>query len=405
MVLAAAGAMPSAAQSLLQSSTGGAMLVSTDLAVLEARDARTDLACAVSPIKPTLGFDLRFHAGFDFSVPLAQLSGSENLLTIIFRVTSEEKQDEPVYLVQRVRVPAIEEDAKGSAQLQGSFDVGEGKYKVDWLMRDRSERVCASFWDIEAALAAKDKGLAMNLVPGQVTAPDKEEFAEEPVVTRQVAEGGLNVKVLVNFAPQQPNAASLQPADTTALVTILRSIMREPRFTRFSVVAFNHQEQKVLYRQQAADRIDFPAIGEALKDLQLGRVHVEKLQQKHSAMEFLKELIQSELKKGDEAVDAVIIAGPKAMLEENVPVEALRTVGEPEFPLFYLNVNLNPQQTPWRDTIGQAVHYFKGQEFAINRPRDLWFAVSEMVGKIVKLKHGKRSATAPGGSSHAVAYQ
>jgi hypothetical protein len=42
----------------------------TDMAVLETREVRKDLACTVTPNKPELGFDLRFHGGFDVSVPL-----------------------------------------------------------------------------------------------------------------------------------------------------------------------------------------------------------------------------------------------------------------------------------------------------------------------------------------------
>ncbi len=80
----------------------------------------------------------------------------------------------------------------------------------------------------------------------------------------------LNVKVLVNFAPQDSLSAALQPLDTTALVSILRTISRDPRIGKFSVVAFNMQEQKVIYRQDDASRIDFPALGTALSHFESG---------------------------------------------------------------------------------------------------------------------------------------
>jgi hypothetical protein len=71
-----------------------------------------------------------------------------------------------------------------------------------------------------------------------------------------------------------------------------------------------------------------------------------------------------------------------------------------------MNYNLYPQLTPWRDSISRAVRYFKGQEYTISRPRDLWFAVSEMVSRIVKLKAGKRPMSdASVRGSHAVAVQ
>ena len=39
---------------------------------------------------------------------------------------------------------------------------------------------------------------------------------------------------------------------------------------------------------------------------------------------------------------------------------------------------------PWKDSISHAVKLFRGTEYTISRPRDLWFAVTEMVSRIVK---------------------
>ena len=397
-------AVPAAAQSLLGGADTSATMGGTDLAVLESRETRKDLPCSVTPVKPTLGFDLKFHAGYELTLPLKEIAGAGNLLTIVFRVTSQDKKDDPVYFTQKISVPTIEPDARGDAQLDGAFDLGEGRYQVDWLLRDRTERVCASFWDAEATLPPKDKSLAMNLTSGAVAAREPEQFSDETLPARESPAAALNVKLLVNFAPQSAQASSLQPVDTTALVTLLRTLQRDPRVARFSIVAFNVQQQRVFYRQLDTDHIDFPAIGDALKGLQLGRVEMSALQRKHSDTEFLSDLIRDEFKAEGEAPDALIFAGPKVMLEEGVSSETLKLVGELAYPLFYMNYNLYPQLTPWRDTIGQTVRHFKGQEFTISRPRDLWFAVCEMVDKIAKFKTGKRtSASASARGSHEVA--
>src|SRR5260370_14258553 len=92
---------------------------------------------------------------------------------------------------------------------------------------------------------------------------------------------------MVNFAPQNSLSASLQPLDTSALVSILRSIVREPRIGKFSIIAFNMQEQRVVYRQDGADRIDFPALGEALTSLNLATVDLKRPSQTHSDTELL----------------------------------------------------------------------------------------------------------------------
>jgi len=296
LLVCGAVALPAQTQMAGAGPAGPVRIFNTDLAVLELQEPRKDLPCVVTPPpKALLGFDLKFHAGYEVSVPLRDLAGSENLLTILFRVVPEDRKDAPIYFTQRVRVPEIEEDAKGDAFLQGSFDLGEGQYHVDWLMRDRSERVCSSYWEVEASLAPRDRQMGLQVTPGAIRASDGEQFKEEPPVERASAEPPLNVKVLVNFAPQNSRASTLQPIDTSALVSILRTISREPRIGKFSLTAFNLQEQRVVFRQADADRIDFPALGEALRSLNLGTVDLKRLSQKYGETEFLAELIRSEV--------------------------------------------------------------------------------------------------------------
>ena len=369
---------------------GHVNLFNTDLAVFESGETRKDLDCTVTPAKPALGFDLRFHAGYDVTVPLQDLAGSDNMLSILFRVEPQNHPDRPIYFTQRIKVPKIEDNAKGDAYLQGGFDVGEGNYHVDWLMRDRSDRVCSSSWDSEALLAPKDRSIDLAIAPGQVIRADGEQFKEEPPIQRVANEPLLNVKVLVNFAPQNSTSPALQPVDTSALVSILRSISREPRIGKFSLVAFNMQEERVVYRQENVDRIDFPALGKALGSLNLGTVDLKRLGEKHGDTEFLADLVRSEVAAGSAHPDALIFAGPKVMLDANVPQDALKDAGDVNFPVFYMNYNLNPQAVPWKDAISRTVRFFRGYEYTITRPRDLWFAVTDLVSRIVKSRNGKQ---------------
>jgi hypothetical protein len=370
-------------------------LLPTDMAIFEAGENRKDLACTVTPDKPILGFDLRFHTGYQIAVPLKELVGSDNQLSILFRVAPANRKDDYVYLNQRFRVPAIEEDAKGEAVLQGAFDVGEGSYHVDWLMRDRAERVCSFSWDTDAELPLKDKQIALAINPSAIQAIDGEQFREDPPIERLQTEPPVSVKLLVNFAPQRSDSAALQPADTSALVSILRQISHDPHISKFSLVAFNVQEQRVLYRQASASRIDFPALGEALNSLSLGTVDLKRLSQKHGDTDFLADLIKQEVNCAD-APDALVFAGPKVMLDTNVAHDDLVDVGDLRYPVFYMNYNLYPQAVPWRDSISRAVHFFRGTEYTISRPRDLFFAVSDLVSKVVKAKVGRSTLPAAG---------
>jgi hypothetical protein len=357
-------------------------LNNSDMAVLEAQEVRKDLPCTVEPVKPTLGFDLRFHGGYEITLPMHDVAGSENMLSILARITPEGSLNEPLYFLQRVNVPKLPDDAKGDAVLGGLFDLGEGKYHIDLLMKDRSERVCAFYWDAEAALSERDKEIQPAIAPGAVERAEYEQFTEEPPVERSVGKP-LNIKILVNFAPQNSNLSSLRPIDTLALVTVLRRLSREPQFGRFSVVAFNVQEQRVLYRQSSAERIDFPALGRAIQSVEPGKVDLKQLAKKHGEVGFLADLIKKEI--ANDHPDAVIFAGPKVLLDDSVPEEELKPLAsDVTYPVFYMNYNLNPQAVPWRDAIGKAIRPFRGTEFSISRPRDLWFAVAEVVSRVVK---------------------
>jgi hypothetical protein len=364
-------------------SHGTVRLLESDSAVLEVEDIKKDLPCTVTQVKPLLGFDLRFHAGYDITLPLREIAGDGDQLTILFKVTPDAAKDSPVYFSQRYNVPDIEADAKGDAYLQGGFDVGEGVYHVSWMMRDRMERICSSNWDFTASLMGKEQAMKLAIKGNVVEQSDREFFKAEPPVTRITAEP-LRVKVLINFAPQQSAAAAMQPIDTSALVSILRNISREPRICKFSVVAFNMNDQRVVYRQEDSDQINFPELGKALSSIKLGMVDYRKLSEKYSENDFLTKLIQDEL--SNNSTDAVIFAGPKVMLDGPPPVESLKEIAAVSFPVFYMNYNLTPNQNPWRDSIGTVVKRLRGYEYTISRPRDLWTAWSDIMGHIVKMK-------------------
>lgn len=359
-------------------------LIGNDSAVLDSDEPKKDLPCTVTPVKPILGFDLRFHSGYEIALPLHEVAGEGDLLTIIFRVTSNAAKDAPYYFSQKYNVPEIEADAKGDAYLGGGFDIGEGDYHVDWMMRDRIERICSSNWDVTAALSPGDKNMRLPIAPNTIDTSEQGFFKEEPPVTRINPDEALKVKVLINFAPQRGYEASMQPIDTSALISILRSISREPKIGRFSVVAFNMNEQRIVYRQVDSDHIDFPELGKALSKLKLGMIDYKKLADPHSGSDFLSKLVVDEL--GNNKTDAVIFAGPKIGLTDNVPPENLKDLASVPYPVFYMNYNLTPQQNPWRDPIGNVVKRLRGYEYTITRPRDLWTSWSDIMSRISKLK-------------------
>lgn len=376
-------------------------IMPSDLAIFESDDPRKEIPCSVVQHKAELGFDLRFHAGYEVTVPLSEVAGDGGLLTVVFRIRSQADPGLPTYFLQHFTVPTVADDAKGDALLEGEINLGEGIYHVDWLMRDRSERICSSSWDVEAALAQKDRPMDLFLSPNKVAAAATELFVNDTEVRLPAPPAeALNVKLLVNFSPQDSLSATLRRSDTDALVSMLKAIQRDRRIGKISLVAFNISDARVVYRQETAEQIDFPALGKALQTVKLGTVSLQHLGEKQSETNFLQSLIEQEVGAAAHP-DAVIFAGPKAMLKADVPQEDLRRIGDVECPVFYMNYNLNPQAVPWKDSISHAIKAFRGTEYTISRPRDLWFSTSEMVNHILRTKRSRMAPLgAMAGGSH-----
>jgi hypothetical protein len=359
-----------------------ARLMNDDLAVLAGEDDRSDLGCRVNRIKPEMAFDLRFHAGYTITIPLRSLAGDGNQLRILMRVTPLDAPENELYLVDRFTVPPIEENARGEAYIPGEFTVGPGRYQVDWLMRDRTERVCSAHWEIKAELDDVYRNVPLSIAANTPEPRPQDPFRDAPRVPRDDSDKSLHVKILVNYSPGDPNLTTLRTWDLRAITAILRGIAREPKIGKFSLVAFSMSEQRVIYREDNANEIDFPALGNAVSQLKTGTIDFELLQDRRSATRFLTTLLTEHLGPQQPAPDAIIIVGPKVMLEHRVPHESLKEAGSAGSPIFYLNYNANPRRNPWRDTIAGAIRAYKGLEYTITLPRDLGSALTDVMSHL-----------------------
>jgi hypothetical protein len=288
---------------------------------------------------------------------------------------------------QKVPVPPLDKGITGTGAIQGTFALGEGRYHVDWLMRDQRSRICANSWDLDAKLSPKDVQLKPWVQTTFVHPLHETLFEEEPPVQRDAQSDLLKVDVIVNFAPQNPNSAVLDVNDLQGLVAILRRIASDPHIGEYSLVACSLQAPKILSRQENVSRIDFPAVGEALKSLQLGLIDAKQLSMKDGAAQFMARLVREQLSK--QRADALIIVGPKLSGDVKLSRETLDSVETLDRPLFYLNYNADPTANPWRDFIGNVVKRKRGFEYSITHPKDLFNAWSDVVSRITRGRHSK----------------
>ena len=240
--------------------SGGTLkLRQTDLATLEQGEPRSDLPCTVSRMKPELDWDFTFHTGYQVEVPRTDWVGKGGEMTILFRVIPQDRPDDPVYMFEKLGVPAVDEGQKGMIEYQGTFAVGEGRYHVDWLMRDQRERICAASWELETKLNSKDSQLR-QWVPQTLAGPIVPPFAEEPPVLKAAGSGSPHVSIIVNFDPPDPSAVHLDGRDLESLVRILRRIGDDPRIETYSIIACSLETQQVVYQEEDTSRMHLPAL-------------------------------------------------------------------------------------------------------------------------------------------------
>ena len=380
IVLAAA---PAGAQDPLRLSRSPAVarLAEAERALLDSKEERQEIGCHVDVAKPFLGFDLSYHAVFQTRIRLKTLAAAGSRLRILMRVTPVQHPENQAFRIQRFAVPPIDSEARGEASLPGSFLVGPGNYRVDWVLRDAQGRACSTHWSLD--VKNREKNLTPSVAPDTVAQRPEAPF-EEPRGPRRDAPGGpLRVKVLANFSPSERRRAStLQARDLEPLVAILRQIAREPQFGSFSLVAFNMNEQRVIYRQDYSERLDLPALGAAVSAVRVGTVDFRQLQDPLSGSHFLTGLLGEELGPQSPEPDAIVIVGPKVMLGKGLPQDELKRAGRTQSPVFYLNYDLNPRRTPWRDAIGSVLKLYQGLEYGIWQPRDVSAALADLRGRL-----------------------
>lgn len=386
-LLAQAIVLPCTAQKLMRSNLvdGQVHLIGADRAVLNSGEARTDIPCRVTPLKPNLGFDLQFLAGYQVSIPLQSLAGDGDKLRILFRIRPLNGEDRSYHFLDYHEVPTIPPDAGGNATLGGSYIVGPGTYQVDWLMRNNRGEVCADHWQIATHNTADVVGLVHESTAYRVSSLTSDIFAEDPPIRRLASKNLLHVRVLVNFTPTDPRNVRLRSYDLQNLIAILRAISREPTFGTFDLTAFNMQQERIIFEQDAFPRIDFPTLGRAVKTIEGGTVDLARLSDENSGARFLGSLLKRSFNLQNSVPGAVVILGPKLVLEQHV------SLGQPDkgqgssVPAFHFIYDSTPSAYPWRDAISNALKSHNVLEYGITFPKDLITAMRDML----KHLHGR----------------
>lgn len=303
---------PANAQSLVDTAA-----ISRTLARFAGQEGDTPLECEVTPIKPTLNFGFRIQAGYTFRVPMSQFSGSDHSLIVLARITSE-VSPAPVFLMDILRIPLVPRtDVDG--EVGGGFFLGEGHYRVNWMLLDDRGRTCQKDWQINAELGRGDRAVKLAMPPNTVAglslrgsrAADRHPDAVAP----------MRLTVLLDVAPLSAGS-KLGSKDQVFLLGGLSVLLQRVPATSVRLVAFNLEQQKELFRRDGFTLDSLDELAGSLNQLELAKVEYQVLQSRTGYLDLLAHLINQELRAQPHS-DAVIFLGPRERYHEKLPADAL----------------------------------------------------------------------------------
>ena len=341
------------------------------------------LHCEVTPIQPRLNFSFRFQAGYVFRVPMKQFLGLGHRWSVLTRLTPADG-GEAALLSTRYRLPAVPK-TKSVAEWGGLFWVGEGTYRVEWVLFDETNRVCRKQWKIEARLSSSERDITPGIAPGQVaqisfrrwSAPDHGQ-AEAPTLQR--------LTVLLHAAPLFPRLTRFRAQDRLTLLGSLASLLESVPARTVRLVIFNLDQQKELFRRDGFTPDDFDEAAQSLRGLQLQLVNYNVLTNARGHVHLLADLINEQMNSTGPS-DAVIFLGPATRYFDKLPPASLNdpSGGSPRF--FYLQYRPYVRaRAEVADSIELAVKKVHGKKLEIRTPEDFARAIRQVESQMVARK-------------------
>ena len=360
------------------------------------------LLCEVHPVRPALTYGLQFQTGYVIDVPMKQFSGPGHSLRVFLRVIPDGR--EPVYLVMSGSLPDVPA-AKTDAELPGSFEVGEGTYSVETLVKDDAARACYSQWRIQAKRVGSERDLKGAIPIGAV-----QELATPENAGPQIRPGPEieRLTILVHATGSRPGAAILDPVTVRTLADSLSSLLAQLPAKSVRLAVFNLDKQVVLLSKEPFQRSDLEEVTQAIEHLQLAVVDYKTLQNRDRS-DVLMDLVVKELH-DPRMASAVILVGPRTVLQTGTLPEA-ESHRPSQVPVYYLQFEMGgarmggrgaaapipppvlssrarvPDAIPMEpaqptDGIESQVHRLNGVTLPVRSPHDLADAIRRMAAEI-----------------------
>jgi hypothetical protein len=358
------------------------------------------LRCSISPIHPQLNFSFRYQAGYLISIPMNQFEGKGHRWRLLTRITPEDGDQRPVYLVAGYRLPEVPK-TKVEFQVGGGYLLGEGAYQVRQVLLDDAGRTCRHDWHVQVRPARGEGKIRVAMPPNTVWDVALRGSHMAPAAVPDDA-APVRLTILLHAAPAFARRLRLRQNDILMMLASVASILERVPTTQVRLVAFNLEQQKELYRKDGFVLRDIPAVADAMTRVELGLVDVKVLQNRLGHVDTIADLVNQEMS-AESLADVVLFLGPASRFFERVTQDAL--VAPPAHGPQWAFLQLAPifrgggrgpmavTTSSLPDSISRTVSKLGGKTTLIHSPGDL----AKAIDRLEKMARTAQSASASGG--------
>lgn len=348
------------------------------------RPGETPLACEVTPVRPALNFSFRYQAGYVVRIPMRQFAGPGHRWNMVAEIVPE-GGGKPTYFGMRTSLPDVPA-TRVSIEFAGGYELGEGRYRARWVMRDERQRACRKQWSINVRPHFAERHIKVDMPPNSVS-----EFTWERVLKpgRATADAApRNLTILLDVAPVSPRRAQRAPglraSDRLVLIALASAVLERVPARDVRLVAFNLYQQKEIFRRDSLAPGDLEQLQEALNAVELATVDYHILRNPRGYQDLLASLVNRELRDASSST-TVLFLGPAAPYADNVPAGKLasqapdkRDGAVPRFYYFQFRPFPRVPVAYFPDVIDLLVARLKGKSFVIRTPADFEKAIQRL---------------------------
>ncbi len=328
------------------------------------------LTCQVNHWPARLDYAFRFQAGYYLELPMKQYSGEKNILRILTRITPEREGARPKDLIQQLRLPPVPDKTRAVLGVDGGFMVGEGRFAVELLLADNHGRACRAHWSFTAFRSREEKRVQVALEPGEVQALNRLRWTDalppEPAAPK--------LTLMLDATPLDPTSPKLHYFDRVLLLNSMVSMMQHVHYSEVHVVAFNLDQQQILFDEANFSDEAFRRLNRLLNDLELAAVNVQVLGDPGGHLRMLAKLMNAEAASAAPS-RAVIILGPASRLQERFPAAMLDHASALP-PVYYFEYHpFWVRNADFADVLRNMTQTCEGKTFRIHSPGELASAI------------------------------